>query len=776
MRHRPLIPMGAITGKPSREELRQMLESYRQAGIDQFLIYPRSGLEVEYMGEEWLEICRHIIEFCAEHDMAVWLYDEYNWPSGNCKGKVVGRDPAFAAQKLVAFSAIERLRPGYFWTKVSIPIYVDVLNPAAVDCFIELTHETYHRRFGKYFGSTIKGVFTDEPSFMYLMQRPVVGAALELPCYDSLEEDYLQAAGSGLLPDLELHLAGDTPPRLWRNYHALMGKRFRQAYLERIRGWCDQHGVLSTGHLMDELDLRKAITCNGNPVAAIQAFSMPGMDEIYTHARFEDIEWCTLKLLESAMNGPRTEALAELFALGPSDMTLATMRMMIHVAALHGVNHFVTAVSALDARGNVEKPVYYNPVAPTQPWFPHIGALNEDAAAAAELARRKATASVALRYPQRLADANWNDKLELTIDFTELLRSLVDRQWEFRLVGDDETPEPHYAVVLAMNADGVRDERSGTQFPDIPALLAFLERSLTRRACLRDKDGKLVGRILLKSFDDGSVCVVNTSEEQLREVTLGDDFFDLPPRSVASFPRPATKFGKTLDLNERRFSCRITGVNTRRCIFTDNQEVTVETETAVKVIFALRRYGGDAALTLDGAELEAVAPCAFLPVGLKSLYRETAPLTLAPGKHVLRLTNGAKDLPYLPLAFVAGDFALGADKVLRPSPREAKIGDFFASALREYVGTAVFSGEVDLGGHESLAVEHEGMVVELLLDGRSLGPRLWAPFVWEIPPELRRKAKVELRVATSVGPLFADYPLHVADAGWLAKYWPGKPG
>ena len=33
---------------------------------------------------------------------------------------------------------------------------------------------------------------------------------------------------------------------------------------------------------------------------------------------------------------------------------------------------------------------------------------------------------------------------------------------------------------------------------------------------------------------------------------------------------------------------------------------------------------------------------------------------------------------------------------------------------------------------------------------------------------------LEWQVATSVGPLFADYPRHVADVGWLAKFWPGK--
>ncbi len=43
----PLIPMGAITGRPSREFIEHKLSQYRRQGITQFLLYPRSGCELE---------------------------------------------------------------------------------------------------------------------------------------------------------------------------------------------------------------------------------------------------------------------------------------------------------------------------------------------------------------------------------------------------------------------------------------------------------------------------------------------------------------------------------------------------------------------------------------------------------------------------------------------------------------------------------------------------------------------------------------------------------
>lgn len=783
---KPLVPMGAITGKPGREELRANLEAYRQAGFEQFLIYPRSGLEVEYMGSEWLEICRHIIEYCAEHNMDVWLYDEYNWPSGYCRGKVVRENSDFAAKKLVAF--VERNFCGpehsaasareYFWSTVEIPIFADLLNPEAADCFLRLTHEVYFRHFGSYFGSTIKGIFSDEPSFLYALKQPVHGNVFEIPYYDGMKQDYRQAFGRELIADLESYLRGDERDGMWSDLNTMLGARFRSAYLDRVRHWCDAHGILSTGHLMDEPDPKPALIASGDPVAAMRAFAMPGLDEIPSHSRFETIEWNTFKLLESAMNGPRTGALAELFALGPADMTPAKMRQMIWIAALHGVTHYVTAVSALDARGNVEKPGYYNPVAPTQPWFPHIGILNDSAARAAEVARKPSTAAIALRYPQKEYCRQWKNPA-LKINYYELVRTLIDAQREFRLIGHDEPAAPEFRAVLALTGTGAVEERGERTFPDIKGILDFLEHTVPRRAQLLDEKGNPVRRILLKSCDDGTVCVVNTSGEFLRGVTLGGERFDLPPRDVAVFPRTrSARPRNVLDLAAAPLAARLEQPNSRRCIFDSNGEARIEAAAGTEVRLALRNYGGRVEAELDGTPVAAGAEGADLPYGFRTLYRETGVIRLSPGTHVLKLANATKDLPYLPSALLFGEFALGSDRVLRPLPENpATANAFFAANLTEYTGTVAFAGTFDLSGRDGVAFEYKGMAVELLAAGQSLGARLWAPFEWTLPEPLRRPGvELEVRISTSVGPLFGNYPSHLpeSEGKWVAEWWPGR--
>ena len=56
---RPLITMSALVGKPSSKDIFNYLNDLKQNGIDEVMIYPRSGCLIEYLSEEW---------FCATRD------------------------------------------------------------------------------------------------------------------------------------------------------------------------------------------------------------------------------------------------------------------------------------------------------------------------------------------------------------------------------------------------------------------------------------------------------------------------------------------------------------------------------------------------------------------------------------------------------------------------------------------------------------------------------------------------------------------------------------
>ena len=130
--------------------------------MDSFLIYARSGLEIEYLGDEWFALCRWMCDEASRRGMKVWLYDEHNWPSGTCKGRVPNENDAWRYSEYGVF----RNADGSFkWTSALAPRgWVNVCEPDAVRRFIELTHEEYARRLAPWFeDGTIIGIFTDEP-------------------------------------------------------------------------------------------------------------------------------------------------------------------------------------------------------------------------------------------------------------------------------------------------------------------------------------------------------------------------------------------------------------------------------------------------------------------------------------------------------------------------------------------------------------------------------------------------------------------------------------
>lgn len=158
----PLIPMVAMTGAPSRQKVFDFVKNMKEkCGFEQLMLYPRSGCEVVYLSEAWFELCSYYIESAASCGMKIWLYDEFNWPAGQAGGRVTAHDEYRLKNLLVKTDG----KTVNF--EVVLTDYPDILNEDAMNLFVSLTHEEYKKRFGRYFGSTIVGMYTDEPSFGY---------------------------------------------------------------------------------------------------------------------------------------------------------------------------------------------------------------------------------------------------------------------------------------------------------------------------------------------------------------------------------------------------------------------------------------------------------------------------------------------------------------------------------------------------------------------------------------------------------------------------------
>ena len=123
----------------------------------------------------------------------------------------------------------------------------------------------------------------------------------------------------------------------------------------------------------------------------------------------------------------------------------------------------------------------------------------------------------------------------------------------------------------------------------------------------------------------------------------------------------------------------------------------------------VRREAEPYAFELDGRPLLPSAPCTSLRDGFAPLYRETAPLDLAPGVHRLRIARGAPDDNYfLPALLLAGDFVVlprgpRGLAVLSPHPSSpvpaASLADL---GLGGFVGIATWTARVRAPSKDAL--------------------------------------------------------------------------
>ena len=186
----PLIPMLAITGKPTQSEITDIVNRYADCGFDQLMLYPRDGCELSYLTDEWFEVIEAFIVAGKKHSIKFWLYDEYNYPSGGCKGRVMAQKADYCLKYVKAKLTYGKYKPKLCRNKN----FPDILNPEAMDFFVESTHKKYEQNFKQYFGKEIKGIFTDEPSFYY-----GVWEEDELPFYNELPEEYLSLKATTFL-------------------------------------------------------------------------------------------------------------------------------------------------------------------------------------------------------------------------------------------------------------------------------------------------------------------------------------------------------------------------------------------------------------------------------------------------------------------------------------------------------------------------------------------------------------------------------------------------
>ncbi len=330
-------PFWGWNGKMDKAELESQIETFKKMGFGGYHIHPRSGMDTEYMGEEYMSLVKACVEKGKSEGMYTYLYDEDRWPSGFAGG-LVTENPEYRARHLllttVSYEEYGEVNPtpnfsvtqqrsgngelfacydivlnddgtlksykqispeatvegtkwyAYAETAICSPWFngytnVDVLNPDATDKFLEVTHQRYFDEVGEDFGGYIPSIFGDEAqvAHKHLLNSPFDTTDVILAWTPRLPEEYAGFYGEDLAKDLPLIVwNGENAGAAKYRYHNLIAELFARNYIDRIGDWCRKHNIKFTGHMISEGVLPGQVLNVGDVMRAYRGLDIPGVD------------------------------------------------------------------------------------------------------------------------------------------------------------------------------------------------------------------------------------------------------------------------------------------------------------------------------------------------------------------------------------------------------------------------------------------------------------------------------------------------------------------
>ncbi|NLT78301.1 MAG: hypothetical protein GXX98_17410 [Planctomycetes bacterium] len=334
--HQPSVrlrPLQIVHGVPPEQATLDGMMGLKDLGLGGIVCNVAFG---EYLRSErnWQVLVR-AVEACSQAGLRVWIYDEDGYPSGAAGGLVLDENPGFEALAL-AYDPCQAdpfvFRPAYEHTHASNNYYAarrypNLIDAAAVEAFIQTTHDAYGERLKPFFGTTIEAMFTDEPSLMAVNIGPLpdeVRAKVRVvdpldpnvlplpsvPWVADLQELYRRCYGQDLLAARKSLFEGDSEHdrQIRQQYWALVADLLAERYYGRIQRWAHAHRIASSGHILWEETLEHHPALEGNTLKVLGRMDIPGLDLLTSNPEAViHTGWMTAVLPASAalLNGGR---------------------------------------------------------------------------------------------------------------------------------------------------------------------------------------------------------------------------------------------------------------------------------------------------------------------------------------------------------------------------------------------------------------------------------------------------------------------------------------
>ena len=355
------LPFWCWNGKLDKEELLRQVHIMKDMGFGGFFMHSRTGLETEYLGEEWLNIVKEVILEAKKIGLTAWLYDEDRWPSGTAGGEVtkilefqmkfismydeasVPEPGVYIACQLGRFAIKiasdgsmldyykigegEALKDGYVIKKFLVEhmkenqfyngyTYLDTMNINATNAFLQSTHEKYKAKCGELFGKTLMGVFTDEPyrgSVLNGFGMDNKNRLNMIPYTYQLYSKYKAITGENLsdkLPELFYKKVNSKINRTMYYYIETIQQLFLENFAKPYHDWCQKNKLIFTGHVLHEDSLAIQTLFQGSVQRFYEYMDYPGIDVL---TEYNNAYWIAKQVQSIARQLGKENTLSEMY-------------------------------------------------------------------------------------------------------------------------------------------------------------------------------------------------------------------------------------------------------------------------------------------------------------------------------------------------------------------------------------------------------------------------------------------------------------------------------
>ncbi len=460
-----------------KEELLRQIEIFKEMGLGGFHMHVRTGLSIPYLGEEYMSLVKACVEKAREEGMLAYLYDEDRWPSGSAGGLVTKEDcyrqkelrlttvPYIEANRCFTLEGTEGMKArteegelitcfdiildqkgclksykqigendpavGTKWyayldytakrTWFNNESYVDTLSKPAMDKFIDITYEAYDKVCGEDFGGLVPSIFTDEPqvSRKGKMAYSTDTEDVTLPWTTDFAETFKAVYGEDLIagiPELFWELPEGKVSTIRYHYHDHIAERFALAFADNCGKWCREHGLMLTGHMMEEPTLLSQTHAISEAMRHYRGFDMPGIDMLC-----DSLEFTTAKQAQSAVHQYGREVMmSELYGVTGWDYDFRGHKLQGDWQAALGVTVRVPHLSWVSMKGEAKRD-YPASIHYQSSWYKEYSRVEDHFARVnTAMTRGKPIVKVGMIHPIESYWLHWGTN-EHTIDIREAM-------------------------------------------------------------------------------------------------------------------------------------------------------------------------------------------------------------------------------------------------------------------------------------------------------------------------------------------------------------------